>query len=289
MMKSIPKYIYHYTSFESIKNIIDSGQFWLFNIKDQCVNDKYELFDGGNIAYKVLKELFLENINKNNINSNLNYLPYIIGTVCNIFSDLKECHKLLEKWETGENAKKLNDFINIIDNTVNFFIASSATSHDNDYLWKEYGENNEGFILCFDTDILIQNNSNFNFHKVIYNEEGHYKGLEMLIRKKYSESGINPLSILSPVTQAAILFKRNQYSKEDEIRFVAVKHPMENVNVNISQLNDGRTYISLPVPKNIFYKSIKRIYFGSEANKNDIDEIKIYIRLRRVKCEQIQL
>lgn len=112
------KYIYHYTSREGLKGILDSGKLWFSKI--DCLNDKDEIFDGIN--------LLIENALRN-----------------------------IDSEESDASIKKMQDSMceRLFQNQI--FVCSFSKKADEIALWSNYTKDSksQGYNLAFTYDELL--------------------------------------------------------------------------------------------------------------------------------------
>ncbi len=230
----LPKVLYHYTSSEGIKGIIESGCFWATHFR--FLNDQTEILYSMDLID--------------------NEMDYFISSITNNY--LKE---ILEKYKNVRER-----WINIYKGfNHDVYIASFTEKEDMKSQWKEYGEKAKGYVIGIDPNRLL----NLRMDKPIYNisnKIGHFWLVKIdydkekqkdIIRKyfKHFETTLSNTEVFNDpnekrtfyenavldyllflINYLPLLFK-NPFSKEEnEWRFFQIRNPKNN---NIEFRNAG--------------------------------------------------
>ncbi len=243
----IPDYLYHYSSQNSVFNIINNGELWLSNIKD--MNDPTEVSFG----VKVIKNILINEKNK-------------------------YCDEIIKVLELHEEAPLFQEYF-FYDKPT--FIFSLSQKEDSLSQWINYGDNGGGLSFKMITKKLIENiktrsNSTYfcylfpinyfngeyvessiqikNFKSLVSNflEEAYHKFIETT--NDYDEVFFKNYFI-SMIYIFASMIKADFHQEEAEWRILIIAEGPGNKNIH-------------PVMKGNIIKTVYKIIFETDSPYN---------------------
>lgn len=252
--------VYHYCSFDKLKSILQSKQFWLSDLTKS--NDKHEVVQTYKVMWEDVKRMLQESIlDKTNVNKVIDY-----------FNNLFSYHSFFIK-PFGVCFSDNGDLLN---------------------QWNEYADFKRGVSLCFDiawfekienkmpfTHITLENS--IGFSSVIYYNDSIAKRFydlccyEIL---KYSEQTV--LNITGAFQRYSAFIKHPSFDGEREWRIVYLPvdaingHDYSNNLLGVTELESVPfSHYCLPWAKSNSNKALVGIKLGPlcEVPKNEISEL----------------
>ncbi|SHH93702.1 DUF2971 domain-containing protein [Clostridium grantii] len=248
--------LYHYTSVDGLKGIIQNSSFWA--TRSVCSNDIQDSI----YIKKILEEVF--SLYKNEKNKDF---------ICNI---REEFNLSIEEYNDSRQIPK--------EKFYKAFVISFSEKKDSRFLWEAYTQN-DGFNLMFDKKELIKYFStispNIFYNKFIYKPimysrkeqmriiskvfKHYYKIFTLMGEKYFAENKLTE-ELVKKLHYEAPFFKHPFWKEESEYRFVFYRRYSDNRLIDISTndspryegINIKQTYIELPFD----IKLIKKIIFG---------------------------
>lgn len=226
--------IYHYTSGEALKNIIENNELWLTD--SRFLNDKREIEHTKNMVQIIIDECMTLN---------------------------KECFYVEDRFK--------DIVLEVLDElTYNMYILSLSTNKDSAFLWSNYS-NNEGYSIKFMADEIYKHIVCYTCTqqekilfpiagKVIYNEEEQKERLTQIVLTLYqiylyyiNEKKIDFFNdevreIAAILMGCMIMYKKNVFSQEDEYRIAVIDLSGKFEDVSF-RFNKGAIipYIKVPI------------------------------------------
>jgi Protein of unknown function (DUF2971) len=249
--KVLPSFdvVFHYTTAEGLKGILDSGRLWLTDISS--LNDPSELAHGYSIFVKCLKE---------------------------------NAHTPNEQAVAARFEHVRSD--GIVRMAANFFVFS-LSRHENDLgQWLAYADDGRGFALGFDRHVLDdvfcssslvrQEQQENQCFPITYCDEG-FERLSRNILKLASPMmsleecylGDASVSLAQAALRTALLFKHSAYTREVEYRYLQVL-PNSPVGVKLRiRGSELVRYMEFDWRK-VAPRALKKILIGPAANTNEL-------------------
>jgi hypothetical protein len=280
MTSFLPKYIYHYTSINTLKSILESGTWRLYDIGKQ--NDRFELFYSGNKLFKYYYDKLFSTQMKNTNDFNNEVIQFCVVALNKYFTNnevINEKNILNQSIKNAENgtlAKQFNQ--NLENRELQFFISSFSFDSDNEHLWAEYGDKGKGVCIELNTEFLkIHSNSEIGIKPVwYYNDKELIFQVENLIAsyesKYYTNSNEKFLSIVKAMIDLLLKAKQKIYKVENEIRLI---DHFETKTSRISKHfdhNSDRYYTDLPIGRAKLLSHINCVYV-KKGNPTNIKEL----------------
>lgn len=264
------KYVYHYTSFETIFALLYgyhlNGDNLLFHASNiYKVNDPNEMI----VGFDMIKEILIniEEVKQVAVEKKLS----------EVYNDEEYVSKCKEDYLYGKGLNETNNGI------IPYII--SFTKHG-DYLpmWSLYGAQGKGVCLKMDTSVLIDSDLANSFHNVHYD-----KGSLVLIEQDVSlmydlylrqHTDENTLSIETKIFELATIylavapyFKHKDYKYEAEYRMVYNKCYSLPHKIIERPCIDAKTkiepFVNIAIPIN----ALKGILIGPDANYDVMSHI----------------
>lgn len=223
--------VYHYTKPESFRNIIQSRQLRLTNVKD--FEDKSE----GKIIIPLFREICDELLDDGEIN--------------------KEQHRLLSsieldfKYAFFHFTGHINEYENYerVETPCDMHVCCFCKNENSDYMWKNYCEKDteSGYNICVDLELISKEIANPSFKcfvgSVCYDKDRMKDILKRYVRH-VSGFGDNMVSFVKNMLNRLSLFiKSEEYSSEEEIRMVLAVPIDKETSLYKDQI--GRIHIDL--------------------------------------------
>ena len=211
--------IYHYTSPNGLKGIIEDGAIWFSDMR--FLNDSSELTYIYKLAFKVVTEspIYTD-------------LQDIIRNICN-YIYTSGCYSV-----NNEEIIPLDTF----------YLASFSKDPDNLNLWNYYTKSKDslGYNICIDTknSLLFSSSQEFIYGEVIYKTSEQEELLKRCFEKYISFINQNDYTKYNGIIQESIIrtleiynlfFKPEAYEAEKEYRFVIWNYNgQQNLNYRIN-------------------------------------------------------
>ena len=262
MNKKSKKFLYHYTKFPAMQNIIENRELWLCNT--QFMNDKSEMSH----YIKCVEEAVLATDN-------------------------------IEKEDQERIEKVFKDQLNKIDTHLTYCLSMSKRK-DDAAQWERYADNGQGVCIIFGSDKLKQVSSDVaSLQEVYYTEDAH-KSKHTELFKKYLIEKANETPELGSMESAfwnawvaASAYKHISFKSEKEVRLIVrenlcwkkpleLKYKMENWGV--------REYYPLKIADDNceLKRIIKGIIIGPKANATE-NIVKRYLKSLDPIYEKIEV
>lgn len=276
----IPKYIYHYTSANTLLSILESGTWRLYDIGKQ--NDRFELFYSGNKLFRYYYNKLFTPQMKNTKDFNNEVIQYCVVALNKYFTNnevLNEKNILSLSIKNTDDNSLVKQFLLALENRdLQFFISSFCFDFDNDHLWTEYGDKGKGVCIELNTDFLksLRNNEIGIKPVVYYSDKELVFQVENLIasydNKDYTNSNEKFSKIVIAMIDLILKAKQKIYSVENEIRLI---DHYESKTSNINRFYDydtDRHYTQIPISSTNLLSHINCVYVkkGSTFNMREI-------------------
>jgi hypothetical protein len=241
--KKPPDCIYHYTNDAGLRGILESGKFWLTDIRS--LNDPSELKHGFKIAISELKKMVEGGSPASESFAN----------------DLKFVSKQI---------RRSTDLFRAAD----FFVCSFSLSDNDLGQWRAYADDGRGFALEFETAALETESAPDSFD-LTYDDEKLAAIDRQIIAKILPFTQIPnfkdafSVEFMTYATNAAIYFKHTAYENEKEYRFLETfsvdAKPKVELRYRPYSVIRYRTFDWRSVAPG----ALKRILIGPAANKSE--------------------
>lgn len=275
------KYVYHYTSFETIFAILHKYQhineFCLHASNIYKVNDPNEM----SIGFEKTKELILKYEDIHHI-----LREKRLSEVYSNETYLKDC---INDYLFGKN-------LNIINHGIIPYIICFSKRRDYLPMWSMYGRQGKGVCLKIDRqrleecpphDVCI-------FSNVYYNSKNRTSVIEHIISKLYSlyQNESSDLTLNKKMHELATiylavapLFKHKDYQYESEYRLISYKPYFGEISAYKPPTNkDIEPFIPISLP----IDSLKEIIVGPDANYDVMNDI-LSLKLKECSLDSIRI
>lgn len=265
--------MYHYTTFSTLKGILENEEFWLSHILS--MNDTSEVyFHSQSLAHLM--------------NKTMDYKKF----------------KPQHKRRLNSVVKKLNNFKNDI------FVMSFSMTEDDASQWERYADGGKGIMLCFNVlDLAINikdKDENIFLGKVSYgsNENENLKKAVLKLQRymAYDKEHLDASSenlietdIVKTIIESSILTKHKSFKSENEKRIFVYSLNQREVSNNVEEVQVKgvpRKVLKLKLDKFTLQNSLDSVVVGPrfEGNISEINELLLknlvvnHISVRKSEC-----
>jgi hypothetical protein len=266
-----PKYLYHYTKFESCLEIINSGSLKLFDSLRQ--KDDFEIRYSGNYAFDIILNEIKQNAYKYS-KEMVRAFIFSLLFISRYFTDnIKKEIVKSSMLQVGSNVDFNAFYQHLKLRDLRFFIASFSDSYKNEYLWENYAEKGQGLVFAFETNNLP---SSVGLKEVHYINEEHHKYVNGVLFDYISNKANNSneffFQYLKEFSHVCLATKRIEFQKEKEYRLIESFD--SGIDIKSKIHNHGfRDYVLLPINEGDFIKRIKTIYYTDILAEEQIKKL----------------
>lgn len=266
------KHLYHYTSFEKARLILQSQSLRMYNVRSQ--SDPLEIIYTGDIALKTIEDYIKKVIYELPLKLRLDLVMFSIF-VAELFSSSEFAKRKIKKIETEYRYHDYYKFLTSIrEKGIKFFISCFCNDYNNDNHWdSSYAEHYHGVVIGMNVEDFY---NIAGIKRMFYGDEDEIVFLIETILKGHMQfldhdDDERVQKLASGVIDQFLSIKRKSYEEEQEIRLIESTNDEKEIDI----CSDGdREYINMQVNKSEFKNRIESIFITDMMKEENANELK---------------